>query len=117
MRLRNLVFTFAGLIGFGLTTSAVQADDGGSFGIHIGHGAHPRAYRHGQYDPYRGYRSYSRYRPPYHDGGHYDWHDTSHYDWHPGHFRRHGNHYHYVPGHFDYHRDGHWDYHGPHGHH
>lgn len=54
------------------------------------------------------------YGYPRHHHGHYDWHDTSHYDWHPGHFRRHRNHYHYVPGHYDFHRDGHWDYHGHH---
>ena len=42
--------------------------------------------------------------------GHGGWHNTSHYDWHPRSYRRHRNHYHYMPGHYDYHRTGHWDY-------
>ena len=82
---------------------------GRGYHVDLGRTSHRRAY-------HSGYRT-SGYGWPRHHGGHYDWHDTSHYDYHPGEFRRHRNHYHYVPGHYDFHETGHWDYHhgGHHG--
>lgn len=120
MKLRNVFLASAAVIGFslaGIGAADVQGAEPLSHTRLVGHADHYNSYHShygGRYVHPRSHYGIQRNYYRGHYGGHYDWHDTSHYDWHPGHLRRHGNHFHYVPGHWDFHRDGHWDYH--HGH-
>jgi hypothetical protein len=102
------IFTVSAVLAFiigtlgGAKEASAQGFHFGGAGVHVDVG-YPHSYGGYPYTTYWG-NGWSGW------GGH-TWHDTTHYDYHPGGFRRHNNHYHYVPGHYDVHYDGHWDHH------
>lgn len=124
MKTSPYLWGFAVVAALGLVgVSAKQAEAGGPRVYASPHGGLSIQFHLGRSGSHHGLHfAPGRPGPGHHRRGHYDWHDTSHYDWHPGHYRRHGNHYHYLPGHYDFHREGHWDFHrgghrSHHGHH
>ena len=102
MRKLALPFTVvAALLLVGLDTSSAEARGCRSYSHYGGHGVH-----------YGGRGLHIGFFGPRAFGGFPVWHDTTHLHWHPSHFRRHGDHYDYIPGHYDVHRTGHWHWFG-----
>lgn len=116
--MKRFLGILAVIVGLSVSAAAAQAQYGfgaGHYGHHGSHGVRHTAPHHGYYGSGFGLRtSYYGGLPGVYYGGnrhHHHWHDTSHYDFHPGGFRRHYDHFDYVPSHYDWHDEGHWDHH------